>query len=71
MIINPIRFIMAEFGYVKIPREAVQLSMAQEEAFKLVIKAIESTGHESPAFRKALGAQRALTYFLRSGRLIT
>jgi hypothetical protein len=62
---------MAFLGYVKIPREAVMLSIAQEEAFKTIIKAVESKGIKSVAYRKALEAQKAFTMFLRSGRLIT
>ncbi len=68
---SPIQLVMSYFGYVKIPVQVVQLSMAQEEAFKKIVTTIESTGHEAVAYRKVLAAQQALTAFLRSGRLIT
>ena len=69
--IIPIHRIMAFLGYVKIPREAVMLSIAQEEAFKKIVGAIERHGAKAEAYRKVLEAQKAFTMFLRSGRLIT
>jgi len=68
--ISPLQFILGWFGYVKIPIQAVQLSMGQEEAIKLIIKAIEKNGIQSNGWKKALEAQQALTKFLRSGRLL-
>jgi hypothetical protein len=68
---TPFSYIMSYFGYVKIPLEAIQLSMAQEDAFKKIVEAIEKNGHKAVAYRKVLEAQRAMTRFLRSGRLVT
>ena len=53
------RFILAFFGYVKVPKEAIQLSMILEEGWKKLSMA------------KAYESQKALTWFLRSGRLIS
>jgi len=70
-VINPIQFILAWFGYVKIPIEVVQISMAQERAFQIIIDKFESNGHKLIGYRKALEAQKSMTAFLRSGRLIS
>ena len=68
--ISPMKYIFALFGYVKIPSKAIRLSMRQEEAFKIIIKKLESVGCPCPGYRKALESQRALTSLLRSGRLL-
>lgn len=69
--INHVHLFLAYFGYVKIPLEAVQLSMRQEEAFRILINALDETGHDCPNYRKALEGQKTLTAFLRSGRAIS
>lgn len=62
-----VRTIMALFGYVKIPKEVVALSMLQEN---FLIKCSEAEQDERGVeyFKKAIDAQFALTDFLRSGR---
>jgi len=67
--VSPDRLIFGLFGYVKIPKEAVCLSIAQENVLRLCIEVFEKD-HPQPGFRKALEAQRTLTSFLRSGRLL-
>lgn len=66
-----IAIILRFFGYVKIPREAVQLSVEQEflieKWLKIVVDAKLNGWPEM--FKVALDAQQTLTMFLRSGRL--
>lgn len=70
MVISPIQFLFGWFGYAKIPMEVVQLSMCQEEAFRIIIKRLEENGCVAKGCRKALEAQRSITAFLRSGRVL-
>lgn len=58
--------IMAFFGYVKIPKEAVELSMKLEREWKWLA---ERTGNAAANAR--LMAQETLTEFLRSGKLLS
>ena len=69
--LSPVKVILSYFGYVKIPLAAVQLSIAQEEAFKIIVKHLEQDGVPCVGVRKALEGQRALTAFLRSGMIST
>jgi len=64
------QIIMAFFGYVKIPTEVVQLSVAQEEFLKKCLKhASDPRGRA--LFDMKLEGQKAITGFLRSGKLIS
>jgi len=57
-----IQTIMAFFGYVKVPKDAILLSMKLEEGYCKLTKKI-------PAFYPLCEAAKAMTNFLRSGRL--
>ena len=59
--ISPIQFIFGWFGYVKVSKAVVQLSMAQEDIFKM-FAAIDKR------FEPHLEGQRKITEFLRAGR---
>ena len=61
-----IRFILSLFGYVHVPREAVELSMFVEDYCALVADVLKSS--EVVRIHKAA---HAITEFLRSGRLIS
>lgn len=56
------------FGYIKIPKEAVRLSMDQES---FIETQVELTDKErlKQIYTKQLEGQKTLTAFLRSGRL--
>jgi len=54
-----IRFLLYLFGYIKIPKEAVQLSYANQQMIK------KEFGKDNDYYK----GQGALTKFLRSGRL--
>lgn len=62
--------ILMFFGYVKIPLAAVQLSIMQEQALITMIAAFQKCGVESETLPEYLKAQKTLTAFLRSGRLL-
>lgn len=62
-----IRFILAWFGYVKVPKEAIQLSMMLEDGWRVVLKHIPDNIESAP---KLLKINQTLTKFLRSGRLL-
>jgi hypothetical protein len=59
-----IRTILAFFGYVKVPKEAILLSMKIEETYRQLSKKL-------PAFITLYEAARSVTAFLRSGRLLS
>ena len=66
-----LRTILAFFGYTKIPKAAVELSMLLEDDFRMMEEMIvlikpEFTGH----LENRLEGMRTLTNFLRSGRLL-
>jgi hypothetical protein len=61
--------LLSLFGYVKVPKEAVLLSIQLEDIFKQFISALESPESKKDML-KCLNAQRTLTQFLRSGRLL-
>jgi len=54
-----IRLFFAYFGYIKVPKEAIQLSMIIENYFE---------NYSSPIHNYLLKGQKTLTNFLRSGR---
>ena len=64
-----IRTVLAFFGYVKIPTEAVQISIVQEDFIKLVCKYLK-TEETKKVGHKHLELQKTLTQFLRSGALL-
>ena len=61
-----IRRILALFGYIKIPREAVELSMLLEDECKLMATVLQTS-----EIARVHEAAHTLTEFLRSGRLIS
>ena len=74
--ISPLQFIFGFFGYVKIPRAVVELSMWQEDNMADVVRRLRkgnADGHLNEAiigWEKRLRVQQSLTQFLRSGRLL-
>ena len=60
-----IRTILAFFGYVKIPKGAVMLSMRMELGFKIIYE--KMPGEQSKIL---YDSAKAMTGFLRSGRLL-
>jgi len=68
-----IQTILGFLGYCKIPKEAIQLSMASENIIGMLFKqAIEkSCGQETIDYVEiALNGQKTLTEFLRTGKLL-
>lgn len=63
-----IRKLLGLFGYVKIPKEAVQLSLLNESNLEKVHDAVPDG--LKPLFKTMLDAQKALTGFLVSGRMV-
>jgi hypothetical protein len=63
------QFVLGFFGYVKIPVSVVQLSMKQENMWKQIVDNV-TTVENKEIFGLHLKAQRTLTNFLRSGRLL-
>ena len=61
-----LRTILAFFGYVKIPKEAILLSMRMELGYKILYK--ETPGEQSKIL---YDSAKAMTGFLRSGRLLS
>lgn len=66
-----IRTILAFFGYVKVPKEVVELAMLIENGYKIMLKVFESEKVNSIDAKKLHEASKTLTKFLRSGRLLT
>lgn len=64
------RFILGFFGYCKIPIDAIQLSIQQEDFLKDLQKMYKDKQHGDELFQHHLSIQRAITGFLRSGRLL-
>ena len=56
------------FGYVKIPKAAVQLSIEQERFLELIRDHVGDRPFET-LINKHIKGQKTLTEFLRSGRL--
>lgn len=62
--------ILATFGYAKVPKEAVQLSLFLESRAERALSIVE--GQEAIKFySEILEAQRALTKLLQSGRMLS
>lgn len=73
-----IEIILAFFGYVKVPIQAVQLCMCLEDDFKDLIDLFMDIGEDAPTYKelaKQLKVRKrgmeAMTAFLRSGRLLS
>lgn len=64
-----IQKLLGIFGYVKVPLAAVRISM-QQEAFLEKVQSIQSDAGQA-VFAPRIKAQKALTFFLRSGRAVT
>lgn len=64
---NPIRLLLAFFGYVKIPYEAVLLAMELERWHEALHKRVPN----NEAFKQLHDASKTITHFLRSGRIIS
>jgi hypothetical protein len=58
---------MAAFGYVKIPKEAIELAQELETGYRYITDKFPSV----PQFQAAYEISKTLTNFLRSGRLIS
>ena len=68
-----IQTILAFFGYCKIPKETVLISIESEDVLSALLKQCdEGKAKQSAAdyVRMVLAGQKALTGFLRSGRLL-
>lgn len=65
--ISPIQLVLGWFGYTKIPKAAVLLSMRQECFFEALLKQ-EPEGKD--IIQSFLKGQITLTQFLRTGRLL-
>jgi len=70
-----IQTILAFFGYTKIPKEAIQISILLENDFKDLILLFE--GQSNPKFKQFAEhlkvrekALKTMTSFLRSGKLL-
>jgi len=61
--------ILATFGYAKVPKEAVQLSLWLESQIEAILLELK-TEPSKVYFQKILKGQQELTKLLRSGRLI-
>jgi hypothetical protein len=66
---NPIQFILGFSGYVKIPLEVVQLSIQQEKILQEITDCITDE-KDRAVFQTHVKAQKVLTKFFRSGRLL-
>lgn len=71
------RTILAFFGYVKVPKEAIQMSMLIEDDFKDMIIVCSIEGERNPKFKQFAENLKVrqevvatLTKFLRSGKLL-
>lgn len=62
-----IQTILAFFGYVKVPLEAVQLSMLVEEGYRRIIEKLPN--HDE--FSKLHESAKTITDFLRSGKILS
>lgn len=73
-----LRTILAFFGYVKVPKEAVEMSILLENDFRSITNIFWAQGEIKPKFKDLAQhlevrkkAIQTLTQFLRSGRLLT
>jgi len=62
-----IRTPLAFFGYVKVPKEAVEISMIIQEAQRRLLKKIP----DSESAKTLYELSKTITNFLRSGRLVS
>jgi len=62
-----IRTILAFCGYVKVPREAIRLSMEIEEGYKRLHNLVPENESAALLYK----GSKTMTAFLRSGRLIS
>lgn len=69
--------ILGFFGYVKVPKDAIEMCMCFEDDFKDLINLFLSVGEEAPTYKKLAEhlkerkrAMEVMTKFLRSGRLL-
>ncbi len=60
-----IQTILAFFGYTRIPKEAIELSILVEEGYRRMSKKLPNS-----EFTKLYESAKAITWFLRSGRLL-
>jgi len=68
-----IRTILGFFGYSKIPLEAVRLSILSESLIAALLKEAMKKSEKQQTIdfvKTALNGQKALTEFLRSGKLL-
>lgn len=66
-----IQTILGMFGYIKIPKAAVELSLLQESYFDRIYKDIPDKYEKQKLhFKRYVDAQKTLTAFLRSGRIL-
>ena len=61
-----IKAILGFLGYSKIPIEAVQLSMINEHAWSVMVEKYP----DAPETRKLYEGAKAMTEFLRSGKVL-
>lgn len=62
--------ILAFFGYVKVPKEAIQMSMVLEDDFKGLADVFRDNLKAKAWFSYRQESMKALTEFLRNGRLL-
>ena len=65
-----IKYLLGYFGYVKIPKAAVQLSFKVESDLKILLEHLTSPSSVELII-PMYNASHTLTEFLRSGRFIT
>ena len=65
------KLILAFCGYVKVPKEAIQLCMRTEDDFKEMGELFKDNPRLQSWFSQRQNSMRILTEFLRSGRLLS
>lgn len=60
------RFILGWFGYIKVPKEAVELAMKVQQANKIVSDLMPASANAAQLYEMS----KTITEFLRSGRLL-
>lgn len=75
MLLIMIQTILAFFGYIKVPEEAIQMSIHLEDDFKELIQIFLPSGENIPEYKKLAEhlkegkrAMEVMTKFLRSGK---
>lgn len=66
-----IQTILSFFGYTKIPKAVIQLSLLQEIHIEKWCRATKKHKGWHDEFESYLKAQKTITRFLQSGRLLT